>query len=435
MMDQTAVLPCRTLMMSGLNLALDQAQKENSRFMLVLCSLHSFQDLCEAKGHCFGDEVFRAIAQKSNAFLEDGTTLFRTAEDKFIVIVKDLPSDAARQAAIDSIRNLFTQTLLVGTSSVQLNASFGVVRYPQDGNTAEQLFRHAQIAARAAKDGGQNPFAYYSSSLGKEAVMRYRLASDLPFALEQQQLSIHYQPQFDTSSGKIRGFEALLRWQHPQLGPISPAEFIPIAEETGLIHSIGEWVMRTACQKNKQIQEKYFADSIMSVNLSGLQLQDPFFFERVTTILQQTGLSPHSLELELTERSKISLGDNKIETLRQFADYGIHIVMDDFGTEYASLEYITALPLSAIKVDRSFVNNIARHQNGTIVAEWIISLAHQLGLIVIAEGIETDEQLECLRKWKCDCVQGYLFSKPLHEHELSLFCRKFQWKKELTFHA
>ncbi|ELK42486.1 diguanylate cyclase/phosphodiesterase domain-containing protein [Brevibacillus agri BAB-2500] len=262
---------------------------------------------------------------------------------------------------------------------------------------------------------------------------KLRLANDLQEALPLQQLSLHYQPQFETGSGNVRGFEALLRWNHPHFGPISPTEFIPLAEETGLIYSIGDWVIQTACQKNKQIQEKYMSNSVMSVNLSGLQLQDSLFFDRVCGILQQTALSPQSLELELTERDRISLKDRRIDSLKRFAHHGIKIVLDDFGTEYSSLEYITTLPLSTIKIDRSFVTHINNHYEGTVLVEWIISLARKLGFTVVAEGIETYEQLHTLQKWKCDFVQGYLLSKPLHEQELPLFFRKVEWKQENKF--
>ncbi|EJL46462.1 hypothetical protein BAG01nite_31480 [Brevibacillus agri] len=262
---------------------------------------------------------------------------------------------------------------------------------------------------------------------------KLRLANDLQEALPLQQLSLHYQPQFETGSGNVRGFEALLRWNHPHFGPISPTEFIPLAEETGLIYSIGDWVIQTACQKNKQIQEKYMPNSVMSVNLSGLQLQDSLFFDRVCGILQQTALSPQSLELELTERDRISLKDRRIDSLKRFAHHGIKIVLDDFGTEYSSLEYITTLPLSTIKIDRSFVTHINNHYEGTVLVEWIISLARKLGFTVVAEGIETYEQLHTLQKWKCDFVQGYLLSKPLHEQELPLFFRKVEWKQENKF--
>lgn len=262
---------------------------------------------------------------------------------------------------------------------------------------------------------------------------KLRLANDLQEALPLQQLSLHYQPQFETGSGNVRGFEALLRWNHPHFGPISPTEFIPLAEETGLIYSIGDWVIQTACQKNKQIQEKYMPNSVMSVNLSGLQLQDSLFFDRVCGILQQTALSPQSLELELTERDRISLKDRRIDSLKRFAHHGIKIVLDDFGTEYSSLEYITTLPLSTIKIDRSFVTHINNHYEGTVLVEWIISLARKLGFTVVAEGIETYEQLHTLQKWKCDFVQGYLLSKPLHEQELPLFFCKVEWKQENKF--
>ncbi|GEB30728.1 MULTISPECIES: putative bifunctional diguanylate cyclase/phosphodiesterase [Brevibacillus] len=262
---------------------------------------------------------------------------------------------------------------------------------------------------------------------------KLRLANDLQEAVRLEQLTLHYQPQFETVSGNVRGFEALLRWHHPLFGPISPTEFIPLAEEIGLIYSIGDWVIQTACQKNKQIQEKYMPTSVMSVNISGLQLQDSLFFDRVCGILQKTALSPQSLELELTERDRISLKDRRIDTLKKFANHGIKIVLDDFGTEYSSLEYITTLPLSTIKVDRSFVAHIANHYEGTVLVEWIISLARKLGLTVVAEGIETFEQLHSLQKWKCDFVQGFLISKPLHESELPLFFRKVEWKQENKF--
>ena len=248
-----------------------------------------------------------------------------------------------------------------------------------------------------------------------------RMADELKYALEKQQLSLQYQPQFEMASGNIRGFEALLRWHHPKLGHIPPLRFIPIAEETGLIDSIGMWVIRQACEKNKQIQESYLPNSIISVNISAIQLNNPFFFEYVIKVLQQTSITPQSLELELTESTNIACINKGIDTLRELARQGIKIALDDFGVENNSLLQLKTLPLSSIKIDQGFVKNMMNDERCKIITEWVISLARKLGLIVIAEGVESYEQLHQLRQWECGFIQGYLLSQPLNDRELPLF--------------
>ncbi|MEF2246280.1 putative bifunctional diguanylate cyclase/phosphodiesterase [Paenibacillus sp. IITD108] len=252
-----------------------------------------------------------------------------------------------------------------------------------------------------------------------------RIADELEYALEKRQLSLHYQPQFEFPSGNIRGFEALLRWHHPELGSISPLRFIPIAEETGLIDSIGMWVMHQACEKIRQIQKSHLPNSIISVNISAIQLNNPFFFENVMNVLHQTSIAPQYLELELTESTNIACINNGTDTLRTLALQGIKIALDDFGVENNSLLQLQKLPLSTIKIDRSFVINMMHDSRCKIITEWVITLARKLGLIVIAEGVESFEQLHQLRQWECEYIQGYLLSRPLSEQELLLLAKSY----------
>jgi EAL domain-containing protein (putative c-di-GMP-specific phosphodiesterase class I) len=276
------------------------------------------------------------------------------------------------------------------------------------------MFEHI-LSPQHPQDDGETPL----NKTGNDASSReLSVTKALPAAVEQEEFVLHYQPQYDTVSWQIRGFEALLRWNHPELGLVSPVEFIPAAEKSGIIVQLGEWVIREACRKNKEIHAQGFTRSVISVNISALQLKDVKFADSVKQILRETGLEGKYLEIELTESAMIQNFDTSEAILNELRDTGVRIALDDFGTGYSSLSYLKKLPIQNVKIDRSFVQNLCSEPKGKVIVESIVAMVHKLGLGVVAEGIETEEQLDFVKSFGCECVQGYLLSKPLPEAEL-----------------
>ncbi|MCR4304672.1 MAG: GGDEF domain-containing phosphodiesterase, partial [Gallionella sp.] len=275
------------------------------------------------------------------------------------------------------------------------------------------LLRNADVAMYRAKEKGKNNFQFYSPAMNAEAPRRLALETDLRRALERREFLLHYQPKVDLASGRVTGMEALLRWQHPKQGLISPLNFIPLLEETGLIVPVGEWVLRSACAQNKSWQDAGLAALRVAVNLSARQFQQPGLVEMVGNVLAETGLDPGYLELELTESILLEHTEESLATLRKFHDLGIHLALDDFGTGYSSLSYLKRFPIDSLKIDRSFVRDITTNPDDATIARTVIAMAHSLRMMAVAEGVETREQMEFLRAHECDQMQGYYFSRPL----------------------
>jgi EAL domain-containing protein (putative c-di-GMP-specific phosphodiesterase class I) len=304
-----------------------------------------------------------------------------------------------------------------------LSASVGISTYPDDGNNAQTLLKNADIAMYRAKDRGRNDFQFYSSEMNVHSVERLAMESSLRLALERGEFLLHYQPKVEINSGRMVGMEALIRWRHPKLGLVFPEEFIPLAEETGLIVPIGEWALRAACSQNRAWQQQGLRPLRIAVNLSARQFIHERLLEDVADVLRQTGLAPEFLELELTESTVMQNPEKTVKTLNAFRAMGIHLAIDDFGTGYSSLAYIKQFPIDSLKVDQSFIEDIPGDENDVAITKAIIALAQSLKLKVVAEGVENAEQLRFLREHICDQMQGYYCSKPLPEHEFVEFLR------------
>jgi len=299
------------------------------------------------------------------------------------------------------------------------------VIFPQDGEDPQALVKNADAAMHLAKERGKDRYQLYSSSIANNSFERLVLENSLRRALEKNEFRLVYQPQLDLRRGKVTGVEALIRWQHPDLGSIPPMEFIPIAEETGLIHSIGEWVMKTACEQKKEWQAAGFRKLRVSVNLSPRQFHYVNVVEMITDILRKTGIDPRSLDVEITESALMERLDEATETLRRLKEMGTHITIDDFGTGYSSLMYLKTFPIDMLKIDKSFVHDIVTDTDDRAITQAIISMAHSLKLEVVAEGVEEEPQLEILKSQGCDIIQGFLFGKPMPPNEVFEVLKEF----------
>ena len=308
---------------------------------------------------------------------------------------------------------------LMESKDFHVSASIGISVFPVDGKDSQSLLKMADIAMYRAKELGRNNYQYYSPSMNVHTLDRLEFESDLRRALERDELVLHYQPKIDIASGRITGTEALLRWNHPRRGLVAPKDFIPLAEETGLIGPIGEWVLASACAQNKAWQDRGITNLTIAVNLSARQFADPMLLPKLTGIIQASGLDPSTLELEITESMVMTHGKNAVEVLEALKSTGVKITIDDFGTGYSSLSYLKQLPIDSIKIDRSFILDIPADSGGAKITRAIIALAHSLKLQVVAEGVETEAQLAFLRTLHCDEFQGFYLCRPLPESEMA----------------
>jgi predicted signal transduction protein with EAL and GGDEF domain len=333
--------------------------------------------------------------------------------DEFIIILREPETaDAIAMAAVKLLIAVAGSYLIDG-SEIQVTTSIGISVFPEDGHDSDSLIKHADNAMYQAKGNGRNSYQFFTQEMNRRTLERISLRTKLSHALKRQELSLHYQPQVDLQSGRIIGAEALLRWNQPMLGMVSPAQFIPIAEENGLIIPIGEWVLREACRQNQEWRKLGLPDITVATNLSAVQFRQKNFDKMIMAIVHESGLAPSACELEITESVVMQDAGTTIALLQQLKTFGLKLSMDDFGTGYSSLNYLKKFPIDKLKIDQSFVRDMMIDPDDAVIASTIISMAQSLRLKVIAEGVETVEQLAFLRQQGCDEMQGYYFSKPL----------------------
>jgi diguanylate cyclase (GGDEF)-like protein len=419
--DALTGLPNRQLLDSRIADAVAKARREGRRLAVMFVDLDRFKVVNDSAGHHVGDELLREVALRIGGRLRRPDTLSRIGGDEFAVLLEpiDHPRDAAEIAA--RIREALATTIRIPPHDLHVSASIGISLYPDDGATADELLTHADAAMYHAKQAGRATFAFYAPEMNVFTQERLEIESALHNALEAGQFELHYQPKVDISSGKVESLEALLRWNHPTRGRINPASFIPIAEESGLIGPIGEWVLRTACRQSRAWQAEGLPPMRIAVNLSARQFRQSNLLATVRDILEETNLPAHLLELELTESTVMGDPEESVRTLEALSRMGVHIAVDDFGTGYSSLAYLQRLPLKVLKVDRSFVKDLAHNPQDASIVQSVISMAHSLGLKVIAEGVETGPQLDLLRSLGCDHFQGFLYSTPVSAEEARRF--------------
>ncbi|WEN40652.1 putative signaling protein [Thauera sp. GDN1] len=410
--DALTNLPNRTLLNDRLGVAMDRARRSGQPLALLFIDLDRFKYVNDTLGHPLGDRLLQAVAQRLHTVLREGDTLARLGGDEFVVLVEGLagPEDAERVAR--KLLQAMQQPVLLDGHELFIGGSIGISLFPQDGDTIEALVRCADSAMYRAKDAGRNTFRFHTREQASRSRERFELEHGLRHAVERGELRLLYQPQAACRSGALVGVEALVRWEHPGRGTIMPDRFIPLAEEIGLIRPIGEWVLNTACAQARA-WEREGRPVRVAVNLSGQQISTDGLVDAVRDALDRSGLSPRLLELEITEGHILKRVDHCIDTLRKLKGLGVTLAIDDFGTGYSSLSYLKRLPVDRLKIDRSFVEGVPADHDDTAIVATILAMARNLGLAVIAEGVETEDQLRHLSAAHCDEYQGYLLGRPV----------------------
>jgi diguanylate cyclase (GGDEF)-like protein len=418
--DTLTGLPNRLFLNERMEHILEQAKRKGQQVAVLFIDLDHFKTINDVMGHSLGDLVLQGVSERLTGCIRKSDTIARQGGDEFIIVLPHCNREKGAVRVAQKISEVLESPIHRNNREFYVTASIGIAIYPDDGGDAQTLLSNADIALHRAKEQGRNTYQFYNPEMNARALERMELKNLMHKALERQEFLLHYQPQVDGGTGRIVGMEALVRWQLPGRGLVSPAEFIPIAEQTGLIVPIGEWVLRTACAQNVAWQRSDLRPVRIAVNLSALQLKEQNLAGKVDGILKETGMEPGWLELEITESTIMHDIERAVSTLCDLHNLGVKITVDDFGTGYSSLYYLKKFALYALKIDRSFVNEITHNQDDAAIATAIVAMAHSLKLKVVAEGVETEEQLEMLRFLGCDLLQGFLFSKPLPAEEATV---------------
>jgi diguanylate cyclase (GGDEF)-like protein len=417
--DELTALPNRLLLNQRLEVAISRNRRAGTKMAVLFMDLDRFKVINDSLGHEMGDILLRQVADRLRAQSREEDTVARMGGDEFVVLLENQDSPEDLSARAQRLVAQLSVPYTLGQKDCHVTVSVGISVFPDDGNDPQTLLKAADVAMYRAKATGRDNYLYYSAAMNVHTEDRLELESDLRHALERHEFVLHYQPPVASETGLITGVEALLRWNHPRRGLVSPLDFISLAEETGLIVPIGEWVLRAACARTRAWQDGGHSTLEVAVNLSARQFADPMLLPKLTEIIRMSGLDPSCLELEITESIVMSHGERAVEVLRQLKSIGVRIAIDDFGTGYSSLAYLKRFPIDTIKVDRSFIRDIPADPGDKKITRAIIAMAHSLRLRVVAEGVETADQLQFLRTQGCDTVQGYFLHRPLPEDEVA----------------
>ncbi|KEO81774.1 putative bifunctional diguanylate cyclase/phosphodiesterase [Tumebacillus flagellatus] len=421
--DTLTNLPNRVLFNDRLTSALEAAEMNDERLAVLFLDLDRFKNVNDTLGHSMGDKLLKGVAARIANCVDGEAVVARMGGDEFTILLPKIQSEQEAVELAERVIQTLAQPFVIDDYELHTTTSIGIALFPVDGRDALGLMKNADTAMYRAKDQGRNNYRFYAPTMNGSSIQRLELENGLRYALERGELVVYYQPRVNIVTGQIMGMEALVRWQHPELGLVPPGQFIPLAEETGLILPIGSWVLETACRQNKAWQDAGYPPMHVAVNLSGRQFQSPGLVERVMQVLEETGLEPQYLELEITESITMHDVDFSISVLRELSAMGILISIDDFGTGYSSLNYLKHFPINTLKIDQSFVREITIDPYNAAIVTTVIYLAQNLKLKVIAEGVETEEQLSYLRDHQCDEMQGYLFSRPVPAEEFEKILR------------
>lgn len=415
--DQLTGLPNREKFQQSLETSIEAARLAGIQLAVLFINLDRFKNVNDTFGHTFGDRLLMEAAERLKNGLNSGASVSRQEGDKFTVTIEDAGQSSYVEMVVQKIVYLFSKPFSIDGHELRVGCSIGISRYPQDGDDPITLMKNAATAMSRAKDYGTNGYRFYTAEMNDAVIQKLVMEEWMNKALEQDEFVLYFQPQVDIFDHRLNGMEALIRWNHPRLGFISPGDFIPLAEETGLIIPIGKWVLRTACMQNKAWQLAGFPPLKMAVNISPVQFYQNDFVQVVLEALQDSGLESQYLELEITEGIAMYQLDQVIDKLNTLRELGVHISIDDFGTGFSSLNYLKKLPIDKLKIAQQFVRDITDDPDDAAIVQAIMAMAQSLKLNVIAEGVETEDQLSFLLDVKCREIQGYIYSKPVPADE------------------
>jgi diguanylate cyclase (GGDEF)-like protein len=421
--DGLTGLPNRGMFSKLLGQSISEAHRYERRLAVAFLDLDRFKQINDTLGHEAGDQLLQEVATRLKGCVRDSDAVARLGGDEFVVLLPELADEKYAAIVAQKILAAAARPFTLMGQECRVTASIGISTYPQDGLDEQTLTKNADIAMYQAKSEGKNNFQFYSEKLNANSLERLTLESSLRHALERNEFRLHYQAKRDIASGKITGMEALLRWEHPDLGTVAPMQFIPVAEETGLIIPIGKWVFKTVCLQSIDWQKQGLPPLSIAVNLTARQFLDEQLLTDVSSILGETGMDPHLLEVELNESLLIHDVENTLRILTGLKALGVRIAVDDFGTGYSSLAMLQRFPLDTIKIDRSFMRDFIGTTKDTGLADAIIAMGKSLSLTVVAQGVETKEQAEHLRLHACDELQGFYFKRPLPVEEFTQLLR------------
>ncbi|HLG72659.1 MAG TPA: EAL domain-containing protein [Chloroflexota bacterium] len=421
--DQLTQLPNRNLLLDRLEQAMQRAQRSGRLLAVLFVDLDRFKDVNDTLGHAAGDLILQQMARRLELQCRRSDMIARLGGDEYTIVLEDLQNADFACSVAQQLLDSCDEPFLIDGREVVCPISIGLAIYPADGATSDDLLKHADTAMYAAKEAGRGVYQRFSAEMDEQAMRRLLLVNNLRRALDRREFRLHYQPQMDLATGRVAGMEALLRWDHPELGLVNPSHFMAMLEETGIILPVGEWLLREACAFDAALVEHGLAPLRMSVNMSTKQFRQKQLFEQVVGILDDTGLPPELLEIEITE-SVLAEAHLDLSQLDRLRSRGIRFAIDDFGTGYSSLAYLKRFPLDCLKVDRSFVADVLVDADSAAITEAVIALGHSLKLRVIAEGVETPGQMEYLQRRGCDEVQGFVYAQPMSGPDL------IQWLKQ-----
>lgn len=422
--DSLTGLPNRLLFTQLLNYSIQSAKRNKRQLAVFFIDLDRFKIINDTKGHDAGDQLLQEIAMRYKTILRAADVVSRQGGDEFVILIEDVHKLSDLELVANNILSSTLSPVILFGDECRVTASIGISIYPRDGDNEQTLMKNADTAMYYAKGEGKNNFQFYSKEIQSQSTGRLDIEKNLRFALERNELSLHYQAKVDVKSGAITGVEALLRWQSPVLGSVTPTQLIPVAEETGMIIPIGKWVLQTACAQNVAWQKQGLPAICMAVNLSLRQIEDDKLIDNIKAALRDSGMAPNLLELEITESMIMSNPTQMVAVLVKIKSIGVRLSIDDFGTGYSSLSQLKHFPIDTLKIDRSFIRSIPENVEDKAITKAIISMGETLGLKVIAEGVETVEQLDFLKEQLCDEMQGYFFSKPIEPEKFADLLRE-----------